>query len=77
MSSYHVVIQKLCRCAKRSGLEQIRSFNTKEEAQEHAYEWAESLNNNFCGKHGFDIVEVDDNYVISVEEGGFVEVCEL
>jgi hypothetical protein len=37
----------------------------------------DALNSNFCGKHGFDIVEVDDNFVISVEEGGFVEACEL
>ena len=75
--NYHVVVEKLCLCATKKKLEQIRSFNTKLEAQEHAYEWADSLNNSFCGKHGFDIVEVDDNFVISVEGGGFVEACEL
>lgn len=75
--SCHVVLEKLCACAKRDAVEQIRSFETKEEAEEHSYEWADALNNNFCGKHGFDIVEVDDNFVISVEEGGFVEACEL
>lgn len=74
---YHVVIERLCACAKKRNLEQIRSFDTKEEAEEHAYEWADTLNNNFCGKHGFDAVEVDDNFVISVESGGFVEACEI
>ncbi|WP_345978983.1 hypothetical protein [Sulfurimonas sp. HSL3-2] len=74
---YHVVVEKLCSCAKKKGLEQIRSFDTKEEAQEHAYEWADHLNNTYCGKHGFDVVEVEENFVISVEEGGFVEACEL
>ncbi|MBU0632180.1 hypothetical protein KKA17_06025 [bacterium] len=73
----HVVIEKRCECAKKNGLEQIRSFSTREEAQEHAYEWADNLNNTYCGKHGFDVVEVDDNFVISVEEGGFVEACEI
>ncbi len=77
MKQYHVVLEKLCGCAKRASLEQLRSFDTREEAEEHAYEWAESLNNAFCGKHGFDIVEVGDNYVVSVEEGGFVEACEI
>lgn len=74
---HHVVLEKLCLCARKQKTEQIRTFDTKEEAEEHAYEWADALNNNFCGKHGFDIVEVDDNFVISVEEGGFVEACEI
>ena len=74
---HHIVLEKLCACAKKVNMEQIRSFESKTEAEEHAYEWADSLNNSFCGKHGFDIVEVDDNFVISLEEGGFVEVCEL
>ena len=74
---FHVVIEKLCTCAKKHNLEQIRSFNTKEEAEEHAHEWADNLNNTYCGKHGFDVVEVNDNFIISVETGGFVEACEL
>lgn len=74
---FHVVVEKLCSCALKNNLEQIRSFDTKEEAEEHAYEWADNLNNTYCGKHGFDVVEVDDNFVISVEEGGFVEACEI
>lgn len=75
--AHHVVLQKLCSCAKKHSVDQIRSFESREEAEEHAHEWAENLNNILCGKHGFDIVEVDDNFVISVEEGGFVEACEL
>ncbi|UFS61626.1 hypothetical protein LOH54_08110 [Sulfurimonas sp. HSL-3221] len=76
-AQYHVVIEKLCGCAKKRDLEQIRSFYSREEAEEHAYEWADTLNNSFCGKHGFDVKETGDNFVISVEEGGFVEACEL
>ena len=74
---YHVVLEKRCLCARKHNTEQIRSFETRVEAEEHAYEWADTLNNNFCGRHGFDIVEVGDNFVISVEEGGFVEACEI
>jgi HSP20 family molecular chaperone IbpA len=74
---HHVVIEKLCNCAKKRNTEQVRSFDTKQEAEEHAYEWADTLNNSFCGKHGFDVIEVDDNYVISVEVGGFIEACEI
>lgn len=77
MKQHHVVLEKRCGCAKGANMEQLRSFDTKEEAEEHAYEWADTLNNVFCGKHGFDIVEVHDKYVISVEEGGSVEACEI
>lgn len=73
----HVVLEKLCACAKKNGLEQIRSFDSREEAEEHAYEWADNLNNSYCGKHGFDVIEVGENFVISVEGGGFVEACEI
>ena len=74
---YHVVLEKLCRCAIKYKTEQIRSFNTKEEALLEANEWAEILSNSFCGKHGFEVIEVDDNFVISVELGGFSEPCEI
>jgi hypothetical protein len=74
---YHVVLEKLCFCALKYKSEQIRSFTTKEEALLEANEWAESLSNSFCGKHGFDVVEVDDNFVISVEVGGFDEPCAI
>ena len=77
MKQYHVVLEKLCQCAKKRNLEQIRSFEIKEEAEEHSYEWADTLNNTFCGRHGFDSVEVDDNFVISVEKGCFIEACEI
>jgi hypothetical protein len=74
---HHVVLETLCACARKALTEQIRSFETRAEAEEHAHEWAEALNNAFCGRHGFEIVEVDEHYVISVEQGGFVESCEL
>ncbi len=73
----HVVIEKLCGCAKKQGIKQIQSFDTKEEAEEYANEWAETLNDTFCGKHGFDVVEVDGNFVISVENATFIESCDI
>lgn len=77
MKEYHIVLESLCSCAKKSGIEQIRSFYDKVEAESHAVEWAESLNERFCGKHGFDVVEVGDHLVISVEEGAYSESCDI
>ena len=75
--NHHVVMEKLCGCAKKNNLAQIESFTCKEDAQEFAYALADRLNNSYCGKHGFDVVEVGENFVISVEGGGFVEACEI
>jgi len=74
---HHIVLEKLCLCATKHQTEQIRSYNTKEEAFLEANDWAENLSDSFCGKHGFKVVEVDDNFVISVEIGGFDEPCEI
>lgn len=74
---HYVVIEKLCSCARKRNLVQIRAFESKEEAEDHSYEWAENLNNTFCGRHSFSTVEVDENYVISVEKGGFFEMCDI
>ncbi len=69
--NHHVVVEKLCACARRKGMPQIRSCTSKDAAQQTANAWANELNQVFCGKHGFDVVEVDENYVIAVGEGSY------
>jgi hypothetical protein len=64
---YHVVVEKLCGCAKRKNMPQIKSFDDKETAFKIARAWAKELNETFCGEHEFGVTEVDDNYVISVD----------
>ena len=63
---YHVVVEKLCGCAKRKNMPQIKSFDDKDSAHRIARAWANELNETFCGEHEFAVTEVDDNYVISV-----------
>lgn len=66
---HHVVIEKLCSCAKKEGLSQISSFETKENALEAAETQLAYMQGNFCGKHEFQLVEVNDNYVIGMVSG--------
>ncbi len=68
---YHVVVEKMCGCAKRQNMPQIKTFEDKESAQMVARAWAQQLNESFCGKHEFGVVAVEDNYVISVGEGSY------
>ncbi|MEA2047100.1 MAG: hypothetical protein U9O64_01485 [Campylobacterota bacterium] len=67
---HYVIIDKLCSCAKREGLEKVVSFDTKENAKDAADVKLLLFNEGFCGKHNFDITEVNHHYVIGMLEGG-------
>ncbi len=67
---YHLIIEKLCSCAKKEGMDQVLSFETKQSAQNAAETQLSYIKNSFCGKHSFDITEVDDHYVIGMLGGG-------
>lgn len=66
---HHIVIEKLCSCAKKEGLNQIATFETKGEALKAAETKLAHMNGSFCGKHTFQLVEVDDHYVIGMVGG--------
>ncbi|MFH0709779.1 MAG: hypothetical protein V2A75_06180 [Pseudomonadota bacterium] len=67
---HHVVIEKLCSCAKKEGLSQIETYEAKDTALEAAQTQLAHMNGSFCGKHEFQLVEVDDNFVIGMVGGG-------
>lgn len=66
---HHVVIEKLCSCAKRQEMGQITTFDSKPSALEAANAQLAHMQSTFCGKHDFDVVEVDDHYVIGMLGG--------
>jgi len=68
---YHVVVEKLCKCAIRKKMPQIKTFDDKENALRIARAWAQELNESFCGQHAFSVMEVNDNYLITVGEGSY------
>lgn len=67
---HHVVIEKLCSCAKKEGLSQIATYDAKDVALEAAEAQLGMMNRSFCGKHEFQLVEVNDNFVIGMVGGG-------
>ncbi len=68
---HHIVVEKLCACARRKNMPQIKTLDNKESALRVARAWSQELNETFCGKHEFEAVEVDDNYIIAVKEGSY------
>lgn len=67
---HHVIIEKLCSCAKKEGMDQIVTFESKAGAQSAAEAQLAYMQNSFCGKHKFDVTEVDDHFVIGMLAGG-------
>jgi hypothetical protein len=66
---HHVVIEKLCSCAKKEGLDQITTYDAKESAYTAAETQLAYMQSSFCGKHEFQLVEVGDNFVIGMVAG--------
>lgn len=67
---HHVIIEKLCSCAKKEGMSQVETFAESSAAHDAAQAQLAYMQSNFCGKHDFDITEVDEHFVIGMLGGG-------
>lgn len=59
-------VEKRCGCFTRAKLEGSLSFGNKQEATKKAEEMLKTMNEDFCGKHKFKIV--DDGQTIRIVE---------
>ncbi|MFZ2889735.1 hypothetical protein [Sulfuricurvum sp.] len=64
---FNVKMEKECGCFKRSGMESVKTFENKDDAMVEAQEWATEMNETFCQKHNFLIVEEGNDLIIKVE----------
>lgn len=64
---FTVKMEKECGCFKRSGMESTKTFENKDDAMIEANAWAEEMNETFCQKHNFAIVEDGNELIIKVE----------
>lgn len=53
----NVTMEKMCGCFKRSGHESTKAFESKDDALLYAQELCEEMNDSFCQKHAFSVVE--------------------
>ncbi len=63
---FNVKMEKECGCFKRSGMESIKTFENKDDAMIEAAAWAEEMNETFCQKHNFTIVEEGNDLIIKL-----------
>ncbi|AXX88320.1 hypothetical protein [Malaciobacter marinus] len=62
---HKIVVANQCGCFKRSDLENNISFTSKDDALLKAIQMKEKMNEEFCGKHEFQVEEMQNNFVIS------------
>ena len=62
---YKIIVSNQCSCFKKSNLENNLKFQSKDEALLKAIEMKNTMNNDFCKKHEFDLQEMYNNFVIS------------
>jgi hypothetical protein len=61
-----IIVEKECGCFKREGYSNNIECETKEEALTKAIEMAEEMNETFCKKHNFQVVENGDDIMIKM-----------
>lgn len=63
---YKINVDKECGCFKRSDLDNNVSFESKDDALMNATKMVSHMNEEFCGKHEFSLVENGDTFQISL-----------
>ena len=62
---YKIIVSNQCACFKKSNMENNLKFQSKDEALLKAIQMKDTMNNDFCKKHEFDLQEMYNNFVIS------------
>ena len=63
---YNVSVEKQCGCFKKAQMPQTKSFESRDDALIGAKAWADEMNEKFCKKHNFDVIEDGEHFTIKV-----------
>lgn len=67
---HKVIVEKQCGCFKKSGDAPIREFDNKDDALIEANHWKDHMNETYCEKHVFNVVEQGDDLMITMSMRG-------
>ena len=65
---FNIIVERECGCFKRSGMASNTSIESKDEALSKSIEMRDKMNDDFCGKHGFKVLEVNNSFVIAMND---------
>jgi len=60
----NVKMSKMCGCAKRAKIEEIQTFDNPDTALIEANKLAKKMNETFCKKHNFTVVENGNDEIV-------------
>ena len=60
-------IAQECGCFKKSSLENNKQFESKDDALIEALSMHKHMNEEFCGKHSFELMENGDDFIIAMK----------
>ena len=63
---FTVTVPQQCGCFKRSDFSESQNFENKDDALMHASEMTKTMNDTFCKKHAFTVIEEGNNFVIAL-----------
>lgn len=63
---YTINVETECGCFKRSELENNVQIENKDDAMMQSLGMLKQMNDDFCGKHGFKLLEVENSFVIAM-----------
>ncbi len=61
-------VEKECGCFRKSGIQNNQTFSNKDAALMEAMNLSRKMNEEFCKKHEFSVVQDGDNILIKVDE---------
>jgi len=65
---FKVTVEKECGCFRKSGIENNKSFDNKDDALIEALNLTKKMNQDFCQKHEFSVKEDGNTIKIAVDE---------
>lgn len=65
---HKIIVEKECGCFKRSDLQNNQEIESKDDALIKALRMKDKMNQEFCRKHDFQVVEKENNFIISFAE---------
>ena len=65
---HKIMIERECGCFKRSELQNDIVISGKDDALIKALSMTSFMNDEFCGKHEFQVIEKQNNFLISLKE---------
>lgn len=72
---HKVLVAQECGCFRRSDLSNNISVESKDEALTKAIEMRDIMNDEFCGKHDFEVLEESNNFVIGFKQEAHSGCC--